>query len=103
MSLSERIFSGSAAIGVMGLGYVGLTEALEFVRAGFRVTGFDVDADRVRAVQEGRSYLVDVSNEELAGAVASGALRATTEVALLSEIDAVLICVPTPLGKTRAP
>jgi UDP-N-acetyl-D-glucosamine dehydrogenase len=103
MSLSERIFSGSAAIGVMGLGYVGLTEALEFTRAGFRVIGFDVDAGRVRAVQEGRSYLVDVSDDELAAAVTSNALRATTDFALLSETDAMLICVPTPLGKTKAP
>jgi UDP-N-acetyl-D-glucosamine dehydrogenase len=87
----------------MGLGYVGLTEALEFARAGFRVTGFDVDAGRVEAVQAGRSYLVDISDQDLRQAVGNGTLRATREFDLLAEMDAILICVPTPLSKTKSP
>jgi len=100
---AERLRSGSAHVGIIGLGYVGLSETLELVRAGFRVTGFDVDAARVRDVNEGRSYLLDVSDTELGGALASGRLEATGNLGRLNETDAILICVPTPLGKTRAP
>jgi UDP-N-acetyl-D-glucosamine dehydrogenase len=103
MSLRARILSGNAAIGVLGLGYVGLTEAMELARAGFPVTGFDVDASRVRDVQAGRSYLVDITDQELTTAVASGKLRATGDFSLLEQQDALLICVPTPLGKSKAP
>jgi len=90
-------------IGVIGLGYVGLIEAVEFARAGFRVVGFDIDEERVRSVQSGHSYLVDVSSEELGAVVADGALRATSEFAELADMDVILICVPTPLSKTKAP
>lgn len=103
MALQDRILSGSVEIGVMGLGYVGLTEAMEFARAGLRVTGFDVDSARVRAVQAGRSHLVDISDEEIAGVVERGMLRATEDFSLLEKMDAILICVPTPLSKTRTP
>jgi UDP-N-acetyl-D-glucosamine dehydrogenase len=92
-----------ARVGVLGLGYVGLTEALEFACAGFSVTGFDVDASRVAAVQAGRSYLVDVSDAALGDAVGSGRLTATGDLGGLGDLDALLICVPTPLGKTKAP
>ena len=101
--LQDLVRGGSAKVGVMGLGYVGLVEAMEFARAGFATTGFDIDADRVRRVQAGQSYLVDVTDEELGPAVASGKLTATGDMSRLSEMDAILICVPTPLGKTRAP
>jgi UDP-N-acetyl-D-glucosamine dehydrogenase len=87
----------------MGLGYVGLTEAVEFARAGFAVTGFEIDDERVQNVQSGHSYLVDVSSEELSVVVSSGALRATSDVAGLADMDVILICVPTPLSKTKAP
>jgi UDP-N-acetyl-D-glucosamine dehydrogenase len=103
MSLQERIRSQSAEVGLMGLGYVGLTEAIEFARAGFRVTGFDVDINRIQQIQTGRSYLVDISDQELRLAVESGKLRATDDFSLLKEMDAVLIAVPTPLSKTKAP
>jgi UDP-N-acetyl-D-glucosamine dehydrogenase len=103
MSLRDKVLSRSAQVGIMGLGYVGLTEALEFARAGFRVTGFDVDAGRVEAVQAGRSYLVDISDQDLRQAVGNGTLRATREFDLLAEMDAILICVPTPLSKTKSP
>jgi UDP-N-acetyl-D-glucosamine dehydrogenase len=103
MTLHDRLISGSARIGVMGLGYVGLTEALEFCRVGCRVTGFDVDTGRVAAVMAGRSYLTDVTDEDLRTSVGAGRLEATTDFDQLGEMDAVLICVPTPLSKTKAP
>jgi UDP-N-acetyl-D-glucosamine dehydrogenase len=103
MTLKDRILSGQAEVGVMGLGYVGLTEAIELAKAGFRVTGFDVDAARVQAVMAGRSYLVDISDEDLGHATANGTLRATQDFDLLGRMDAILICVPTPLGKTKSP
>ena len=101
--LQDLVREGTAKVGVVGLGYVGLVEAMEFARAGVATTGFDIDADRVRRVQAGRSYLVDVTDEDLGPAVASGKLTATGDMSRLSEVDAILICVPTPLGKTRAP
>jgi UDP-N-acetyl-D-glucosamine dehydrogenase len=103
MPLHDRILSGTANVGVMGLGYVGLAEAVELAKAGFAVTGFEVDTERARSVAAGRSYLVDVTDEELAGVVRAGRLQATTDFARLADMDAILICVPTPLGKTKAP
>jgi UDP-glucose/GDP-mannose dehydrogenase family, NAD binding domain len=103
MSLHKRIHSQSAEVGIMGLGYVGLTEAIEFARSGFRVTGFDVDVNRIKHIQVGRSYLIDSAEQELGIAVESRKLRATNDFALLKEMDAVLIAVPTPLSKTKTP
>jgi UDP-N-acetyl-D-glucosamine dehydrogenase len=103
MSLRERIRSQRAEVGIIGLGYVGLTEAIEFVRAGFCVTGFDIDVNRIRNIQAGRSYLVDICDQELRLAVESGRLHATDNFSLLKEMDAVLIAVPTPLSKTKTP
>jgi UDP-N-acetyl-D-glucosamine dehydrogenase len=101
--LTGRISDGSARIGVIGLGYVGLSEAMEFARAGFTVTGFDIDTERVSRVLAGSSYLVDVSDDDLAREVAAGRLKATVDSEQLAQMDAVLICVPTPLSKTKAP
>ena len=103
MTLTARIASGTARIGVIGLGYVGLVEAMEFARAGFTVTGFDIDEERVRKVQAGTSYLGDVSDADLTREVASGRLHATRDTAEMAEMDAIMICVPTPLSKTKAP
>ncbi len=103
LSLQERIRSQSAEVGIIGLGYVGLTEAIEFVRVGFRVTGFDIDVNRIRNIQAGCSYLVDISDQELRLAVESGRLQATDNFSLLKEMDAILIAVPTPLSKTKTP
>jgi len=103
MTLRERIASVTANVGVLGLGYVGLTEAVALASVGFRVTGFEVDRARIDAVQSGRSYITDVPDEELLWAVRSWNLTATSEFERLRDMDIVLICVPTPLGKTRAP
>ena len=103
MDLKERIRTRQAKVGVIGLGYVGLPLAVEFARAGFDVTGFDVDAGKVGAINAGRSYIGDVSTEHVAECVAAGRLRATTDMAALAVMDAIDICVPTPLRKTRDP
>ena len=103
MGLKDRIRSRDAKVGVIGLGYVGLPLAVEFARAGLDVTGFDVDAFKVAEVNAGRSYIRDVSEEHVSESVKGGRLRATTDMAGLAEMDAIDICVPTPLRKTRDP
>ena len=85
--LLDRIRSRSARIGVIGLGYVGLPLAVEFARAGFDVTGFDVDKRKVAEVNGRRSYIPDVPENEIAEAVAAGHLRATTDFSLRSLVS----------------
>jgi UDP-N-acetyl-D-glucosamine dehydrogenase len=97
----ERIKTREARLGIVGLGYAGLPLAILFADAGFHVTGIDLDEDRVRWVNEGRSYLVDVPPERYEAA--GDRLSATSDYAVVSELDAVTICVPTPLSKTRTP
>jgi UDP-N-acetyl-D-glucosamine dehydrogenase len=102
-SLLERIQARDVAIGVIGLGYVGLPLAIEFARAGLRVTGFDLDVAKVQSINRATSYIPDVPDSDLAEAVHSGRLQATTNMAELASMDIVDICVPTPLRKTRDP
>ncbi|MBW2240809.1 MAG: nucleotide sugar dehydrogenase [Deltaproteobacteria bacterium] len=102
-SLTETIDSREARIGVVGLGYVGLPLALEFARAGFRVTGFDVDGEKVRILKEGGTYIEDVPAEDVAREVAAGRLSASTDFTALSAQDVVNVAVPTPLTKTKDP
>jgi UDP-N-acetyl-D-glucosamine dehydrogenase len=101
--LIDRLTSRNAHAGVIGLGYVGLPLAVEFARAGFSVTGFDLDRKKVDALNRGESYILDVPTEILREVVESGRLRATTEFAGLSAVDTINICVPTPLRKTKDP
>ncbi|MGH9237956.1 MAG: nucleotide sugar dehydrogenase [Vicinamibacterales bacterium] len=103
MPLKEKLETRQARIGVIGLGYVGLPLAVEFARAGFDVTGFDVDESKVSELNAGRSYILDVKTEDVAHCVTTGKLRATTDMSKLGEMDAVDICVPTPLRKTKDP
>jgi UDP-N-acetyl-D-glucosamine dehydrogenase len=103
MHLQQKIDTRTARIGVIGLGYVGLPLAVEFCRAGFDVTGFDVDAGKAAGINAGRSYIGDVSTAELSSCVAAGRLRATADMSCLSHMDVVDICVPTPLRKTKDP
>lgn len=102
-ALLDRIESRSAIVGVVGLGYVGLPLAVEFGRAGFRVLGFDVAETVVETINDGRSHVQDVSADAVATLVAAGFLTATTEAARLADCDVVVVCVPTPLSKTRDP
>jgi UDP-N-acetyl-D-glucosamine dehydrogenase len=98
----ERVESRETRIAIIGLGYVGLPLALLFAEAGFRVTGFDIDATKVDALNRARSYIQHIRTEQLADALASG-FSATTDFALLHECDAVLLCVPTPLHPDHTP
>ncbi len=93
----------TARFGVVGLGYVGLPLAMELVRAGYTVIGFDLSKTVVERVNAGASHVQDVPSKLVAEAVKAGTLAATTDLARLKEPDAISICVPTPLSKTRDP
>jgi UDP-N-acetyl-D-glucosamine dehydrogenase len=92
-----------ATIGVLGMGYVGLPLACEFARAGFAVRGIDVDRVKVNGINHGHSHVQDVTEDVLRDLVKTGRLKASTDVAALEKCDAVIVCVPTPLRKTRDP
>ena len=102
-ALKDKILGRTAHVGVIGLGYVGLPLAVEFARTGFNVTGFDVDASKVDAINGGRSYILDVKSEDIAAALSAGKLAATTDMSRLRDMDVIDICVPTPLRKTKDP
>jgi UDP-N-acetyl-D-glucosamine dehydrogenase len=101
--LLARIADRSARVGVIGLGYVGLPLALLFEESGFPVTGFDVDPAKPEALHRGESYIRHIGKERVARAFARGRIVATTDFDRLGECDAILICVPTPLGRHREP
>jgi UDP-N-acetyl-D-glucosamine dehydrogenase len=90
-------------VAIVGLGYVGLPLSLQFARSGVQVLGLDIDPDKVDALNEGRSYIEHVPGEVVAEQVQAGRLAATTDFARVKEVDAVIICVPTPLNKNREP
>src|SRR5271166_1876773 len=101
--LQEKIKSRTARVGVVGLGYVGLPLAVEFAKAGFTVTGIDINEEKARRVNAGDSYIGDISSETLAPLVQSGKLRATADFSAVLELDTINIAVPTPLRKTKDP
>ncbi len=101
--ITERISSKSACIGVIGLGYVGLPLAVEFGQAGFDAIGFEVDKSKAEAINSGSSYIGDVASDAVKKLVDAKRLRATTDFSFLSKCDAIIICVPTPLRKTKEP
>ena len=102
-SLLQKIEARTARVVVIGIGYAGLPLAVEFARAGFRTTGLDKDSAKVRLLTAGESYIADVPTAHVAPHVASGLLDATSNAAVLREADAVIVCVPTPLNKTKDP
>ncbi|MDD4279478.1 MAG: nucleotide sugar dehydrogenase [Candidatus Sumerlaeales bacterium] len=89
--------------GVVGLGYVGLPLLVEIAKSGINAVGIDVDTRKVNAINRGENYISDVKDEELTALVKEGKLQATTDWSVISELDAVSICVPTPLRKTKDP
>ena len=99
----EKIESGSAVVGVVGLGYVGLPLVLGFVERGFRVIGLDIDEKKVGAVMAGQSYIEHIPGESIGAAISSGKLEATTDFAEAERADALIICVPTPLDEHNEP
>ena len=103
MEFERRMADGSAVLGVVGLGYVGLPLAIEMASVGFRVIGFDIADEKVELVNAGRSYIPDVPDERLAPLVESGLIEATLEFSRSGECDAIAICVPTPLDEMKEP
>ncbi len=99
----DRIRTRQAVVGIVGQGYVGLPLALVFSEAGFRVVGFDLDPVKVDALNRGVSYIKHIGAQRVASAVETGRFRASTDLDGLKACDAVLICVPTPLGAHREP
>lgn len=101
--LLKKIEEKSIKVGVVGLGYVGLPLAVEKAKAGFKTIGFDVQAAKVQMVNEGKNYIGDVVDEDLAEIVESGMLVATTDFSFIKDIDFIAICVPTPLDSHQQP
>jgi len=103
MNLKNKIENREAQIGVIGLGYVGLPLAMEFVRAGFHVTGIDVDQEKVKKLNRGENYIQDIKDEPVKNAVEMNQLSATSDFSVIQNLDAISICVPTPLNKQKNP
>ena len=101
--LAARIRDHTARIAIIGQGYVGLPLAVEFARTGFSVVGVDTDLDRVGALQAGQSCTPDLRNEDLIDLISQGRYEATADSSVLERADVVIICVPTPLRKSKDP
>ena len=102
-TLAERIRNHSAHLAIIGQGYVGLPLSVEFARAGFRVTGIDTDPDRVAALNLGQSHTPDLESADLTALIREDRYEATTDFSILERSDVVVICVPTPLRKSKDP
>ena len=102
-NLMRRLETKEAVVAVMGLGYVGLPLAVVFAKAGYNVIGIDPIMEKVEKINRGESYVLDVPTEEVKKLVEAGRLKATTDYEVLGQVDAVSICVPTPLRKTGDP
>ena len=101
--LKAKIENKQANIGIIGQGYVGLPLAVEFAKAGFSVIGFDTDDKKVASINKGVSYILDVPSKDVKELVSSAVLKASSDTKLLNKMDAIIICVPTPLRKTKEP
>lgn len=101
--LIRKIREKKAKIGIIGLGYVGLPLAIEFAKYNFEVTGFDINQEKIEQINLGNSYIIDIKSSELKKVVQNNKLKATTEFNELSKMDAICICVPTPLTKSQEP
>lgn len=102
-NLLNAIENKKAVLGVVGLGYVGLPLAVEMVKQGFTVVGIDLDQSKIERIYRGESYISDISDEELAACVQSGRFKPTTDYGMIAVIDAISICVPTPLSENQDP
>lgn len=102
-TVSKYYKPGEASIAVIGLGYVGLPLIVEFADAGFKCVGVDIDAAKIEAINAGDSYIPDVPTSQMEPLVKNGTLSATTDFSVLEKTDVIIICVPTPLRKTKEP
>jgi UDP-N-acetyl-D-glucosamine dehydrogenase len=102
-TLEGKIRNRKARVGIVGLGYVGLPLAVEFAKAGFKVTGIDLSESKVAKVNAGKSYIADIDQGVFKSLVDAGNISATNDFGVISELDTVNICVPTPLRKTKDP
>jgi len=103
MDFIKKIKNKTAKVGIIGLGYVGLPLGLEFALKGFNVVGFDVDEKKIPMLKKGKSYIKHISEEKIKKAVSSGKFDAVNDFGRLPEVDAIIICVPTPLDEHREP
>jgi UDP-N-acetyl-D-glucosamine dehydrogenase len=103
MVLLNKIKNKQAAIGVIGLGYVGLPLVIEFCKAGFTVTGLDIDKNKIDLLSQGQSYIKHIPDESICFLKQDGKFQGSTDFSLVKELDCILICVPTPLNKNREP
>ncbi|MFH1612913.1 MAG: nucleotide sugar dehydrogenase [bacterium] len=103
MDLQEKILKKQAKIGIIGLGYVGLPLSVEFAKSGYDVLGFEIDEKKVDLINNGKSYITDISSDEIQKLVKSKKLKATLQKSFFKEMDVIVICVPTPLTKTKEP
>lgn len=103
MNILEKIKNKTAIVGIVGMGYVGLPLGLAFTAKSFNVLGFDLDKKKISLLNKGKGYLAHISDEKIRKAVNSGYLKATDDFTRLKEVDAILICVPTPLAEHREP
>jgi len=101
--LKEKFTNHSAKVGILGLGYVGLPLACEFAKAGLNVTGFEVDPSKVKRIRSGKSYIGDIESSQIRDLLKTARLSATTDFGRLRHMDAIIVCVPTPLNKTKDP
>src|SRR5262249_8964487 len=101
--LLEKFKTHSAAVGVIGLGYVGLPLALAFAERGFRAIGLDIDPNKIEALRAGRCYIHHIGDAPVQRAVSSGRFVASADFSQLAQCDAIMICVPTPLTESRDP
>ena len=102
-ALRKKILDKKAKIGIIGLGYVGLPLAVTFAKGGYRIHGIDIDKDRVEKIKRGESYILDVPTADLQLVTKTKALAVTTDFSVIRGLDAIIICVPTPLYKTKEP
>ena len=103
-SFKDKIKNKKAIIGIIGLGYVGLPLALTFAESGYRVIGFDNDENKIIKINDEKvSYIKHINDNQIKNSVENGCLYATTDLSKVEEVDAIILCLPTPLNKYREP
>ena len=102
-SIINSLKAKTSTIGIIGLGYVGLPLALTFVDSGYKVLGFDIDKNKVKFINSGRSYFQHINDERISNGVKNKLLRSSSNFKKISEVEVIILCLPTPLNKFREP